>query len=359
VGTNRSAPSAPARIRTPAKARPASGLRRPGGHEILAGIFGILFIAFVIVGSRAIRPPANATLQLNGISSLRLTGADTADFSAYAQRLNLDSPNGQVDIALPLPPSQCEKLASDLGGTCGPPGVTVRTSLTATWDTPELVSLATVRRGDIGFAVTAGDSLGMAIDVSGAIPRLCLTGSLDRAKLTLGPSATPVTITTRGGDLPLACGGLLLHVVSSNPAGHSTLFFDRIGSASARLIGSQMTVRASDETVTLSPGGQTVSVSGPIYVASEKPFTLTATTAETPGKLMTATDVRAPRATSLMTGDTQHIPSLWDREAQLMGFILAPISGLVGFGATWLTLKAVQRLRFGNGRRAAARRAKR
>ena len=359
MGRIRSAPSAPARIRTPAKARRARARRRPGGHEILAGIFGILFIAFAIIGSRSIRPPASATLQLNGISSLRLTGADTADFSAYAQRLNLDSPDGQVDVALPLSPSQCEKLASDLGGTCGQAGVTLRTSLTASWDSPELVSLATVQRGDIGFAVTPGDSLGMAIDISGAIPRLCLTGSLDRAKLTLGPSATPVTITTGGGDLPPACRGLLLHVVSTNPAGHSTLFFDRIASASARLIGSQMTVKASDETVTVSPGGQTVSVSGPISVTSEKPFTVTATTAEPAGKVITATDVRAPRATSLMTGDTQHIPSLWDREAQLMGFILAPISGLVGFGATWLTLKAVQRLRFGNGRRVAARRAKR
>src|SRR6266566_1815867 len=86
VGTNRSAPSAPARIRTPAKARPARVQRRPGGHEILAGIFSILFIAFTIIGSRAIRPPASATLQLNGISSLRLTAADRADFSAYAQR---------------------------------------------------------------------------------------------------------------------------------------------------------------------------------------------------------------------------------------------------------------------------------
>src|SRR5947209_9581858 len=252
----------------------------PGLSRWQVLLVGVVTLAFLVAAYEAMNRewlPASATIHLSGISRLDFKGQVTADFSAYVQHLHLGSPTGQVDLALPVPGSRCEDVASALGGTCGTTGLTLPTSLDARWDSPEQVTLVSHKGSEVTLTAMPPEQGGgmEMVFTGGGPPRLCLVGSLDRARLTLGPSATPVTVMTGGAPPPPSCEGLILHLTSSQPTGQSAFGVDQVADASATLTGSEMEVSASEERITVTPGDRDMSVSGPLMLRSQRPFSLT------------------------------------------------------------------------------------
>src|SRR6266851_4253425 len=141
---------------------------------ILAGAYALL--------NRHWRP-ASTTLHLSGISSLDFKGQPVqADFSAFAGRIRLGSPSGQVDLALPVPNTSCQAYASVLGGICGESGLTLDTSLDAAWAAPEQVTMVTYHGNDANLSTDADGRVEVVV-AGGGPARLCLARSLDQAKL--------------------------------------------------------------------------------------------------------------------------------------------------------------------------------
>jgi len=283
-------------------------------QAFLAAVIVLLTGVVLFVISSHVRPSAAATIHLSGISRVDFKGQVAAEFSAYIQHLHLGSPTGQVDLALPVPGSQCQDVASALGGTCGTTGLTLPTSLDARWDSPEQVTLVSHQSGEVILTAMPPEQGGEIemVFVGGSPARLCLTRSLDRAKLTLGPSATPVTLPTGGAQPLSSCDGLILHLGSSQLAGPSVFWVDQVADASARLTGLEIQVSASDERFTVTPGDSDHPVTGPLTLRSEKPFSLT--TAGVAPNITSVSDVQTAGATSLFVFGAERIPTLWRRE---------------------------------------------
>ena len=281
--------------------------------------FAVVVVSVSFLVLSGIRLPATATIHLSGISRVDFKGQVTAEFSAYVQHVHLGSPSGQVDLALPVPGSQCQNVAKALDGTCGSTGLTLGTSLDAQWDSPEQVTLVSHKGSEVTLTAMPPEQGGgmEMVFTGGGPPRLCLVGSLDRARLTVGPSAKPVTVTTGGAQPPPSCEGLILHLMSSQPTGQSAFGVAQVADASATLTGSEMEVSASGEQFTVTPGDRDVSVSGPLTLHSETPFTLTTTGPA--ANVTTVTDVHTAKATSVYVFGAERIPTEWQRLSALLG----------------------------------------
>jgi len=314
------------------------------GQKAVSATFGIIFTGIALVSLLTIRPPARSSLDITGVTSVKLTVAQNVEFWAYGQGLHLGYPSGQVDVELPTPRSDCNRIAASLGVNCDTSGsMTLMTTLDAGWDAAELFTLIAHDRRDGKFFIDSPGYIdSIEASVSGGGPAtLCLSAGIDSARLTLGPSKIPVTIGPSTTASSVDCSkGVTIHLASRDPSGESGFVIDHVSNASIILTGSEAAI-SSQKIVVTAASARRGPVASPLTVVSDSPFKLT--TIGFPPNATESHVVWVSNAVHLIDGDgSENVPSLWELW-QWANILLPAFSGLAGILGGWIVINQVRK----------------
>jgi hypothetical protein len=239
------------------------------------------------------------------------------------QLILVGSGSGLAQVDLPLPRSSCAKLAGALNVTCAGGQLVMGTPAFFTWSAPEQVqSPAGATTATKLYLSTTGASGGQPSVTLATrtvhTPALCFSSPGTAATLTISVGNRSKKIPVPGGQAA-GCGGLS---ALAGVAGSGSPPAFELNDVSALNLGASRGAAAQLQgfagSMTLTPGGTTIP--GPGDISIHGSTSVSAELAIAPGSK--SLGVHDPAAGSVLTGNGQLVPSVWSRQAPILGPVL-------------------------------------
>jgi hypothetical protein len=283
---------------------------------------------------RDIRPSVKLTASTRGLVGLQdvtLNGKGTAHqavrwgITGLVQELTFRG-FGAAEAILPLPISDCQKMASALQASCINHSVVLSSPSSITWSRADIVYGAprTQTATSLEVAPTAAGYVNLFAQGSRP-PVLCFDPPSQSTKLhvTRGTLSFPATVP---GLQTTACGQGLAIVVQT-PGAHGSGFVELGGVSSATVTGSAPAALAQGFAgpIVLNPGGTTV-IGSPSQVTMRAAGHAVLKATISTGTASQALDLSSGAAGSVVTSAGDLVPSEWARNSD---FIVPLFGGVV------------------------------
>jgi hypothetical protein len=327
-----------------------------GCATLLAAVLIVCAVVYVFGLLRESHPPVNLTASTRGLVGLQdvtLTGNDAANrpirwsITGWAKQLAFRG-FGTAEAILPLPISDCTKMAAALDGSCTNRSVVLRTPSTITWSRADLVNAASGTETATSLEVAPTTAGYLDLFAQGSRPlAVCFNPPRQSTKLTVTrgtlvfPASVPGLQTTE-------CGQGVAVVVQEQGA-HDSGFIELGGISSATVTGHapQAVTQGFAGSIVLNPGGTTVIGSpGQVTMRAAGNAVLTATVKM--GAASQALDLSSGAADMVVTSAGELVPSEWARNSDFIAPLFGGVVTLavaVLSGAAQELLACVRRLR--------------
>jgi hypothetical protein len=230
--------------------------------------------------------------------------------------------DGMADVILPLPVSECPKLASELGTTCDSGGrLAIGAPATLTWSTAQTLQTVTpVSASGLDIASTAIRPAALTVTLSARtdqVPTLCFDWPLQAATLTISEnSAHPLPVTFPGHRIVPCSAGVQLLIGTSGQGEPPAIELAGIGNLTIKATATGADLQGFAGLIDLNPGGSKVLGSPTVVSLHSRASTPLSTDFQVgpSGQLMT---MNSGAADSVMTDTGQLVPTEWSRQRAL------------------------------------------
>jgi ketosteroid isomerase-like protein len=317
----------------------------PGTSGIIALVLAMIGASVAIYAYDMLnewRRPVAALVSTQSLATLRhLTMVGPRDDSvswiieqAYVERLAvIGAEPGAVEILLPLPGSECQGLADDLGGTCSDGVVTVGTPVDLTWSSSQFLSSNGQRvHGeslDLAPSNRTPEEGGLALfTVTNSRPSLCFNSPQAETTLSAsrGAGGMPYTHSFLLTDTVVPCDAALHLVVGGVQSPPPTIELRNIDSLTLSATGPTASLQGLSGQVALTPGG-TTALGSPTVLNLRAGASDPLVASLDLGSGLQSLKVHSPATTSVLTESGELVPSEWQRDP---GILVPLLGGFVG-----------------------------
>jgi ketosteroid isomerase-like protein len=299
---------------------------------------------FAYNGLHRWRRPVTATVSTQNVGALQhvtmsgaMKGLGSVSWvidAGYVARLTVSGPEqGTVDVALPLPLSQCNDLAAAVNGVCTAEGqVSVGTPVELAWSTPEALSSTNGLRlmaNSLDLA-TSGGAGGIHVVLysrTSSQPSVCFSSPQTPARLAVSRGALQARYRFKGDESAVTCDAALHLAIGSAGLGQPpAIELDGIDALTLHASAPFDTLQGLTGQTVLTPGGTTV-LGSPTVVAlrATEGDPLAATLDIGPGRQSLVVHSRSVK--SVLTDAGELVPSEWERDP---GIIVPILGGFIG-----------------------------
>jgi len=233
-----------------------------------------LVTLFAAIFATQQHPADDITLNAMGVSSITVKGSTTGTFFAYAKSMLLTASSGQLDLALPVPATDCGLIQS----TCQGGRAQVDQPLRSAWPAPRSLEIDNASGSQIHLGTLLPEQGGgVSFSVTGPDPlQLCMGPAGDGSSLDLRIGATDVTFPATP---VVPCGsGLVLSFRPALQSPTSGLILQGLTGVRTRLHGNHVTLSYNTLRLTLhsTSSDTTYDGGGGMEVQSDRAFSFTA-----------------------------------------------------------------------------------
>jgi hypothetical protein len=241
--------------------------------EAVAAAVALMTLVAAISATQ-LHPADDITLNAMGVSTITVKGSTTGTFFAYAKSMLLTASSGRLDVALPVPASDCSLVQP----ACQGGRAQVDQPVSSAWPAPRSLEVDNASGSQIHLGtILPEQGGGVSFSVTGPGPlQLCMGPAGDGSPLALRIGTTDVTFPATP---VVPCGsGLVLSFRPALQSPTSGLILQGLTAVRTRLHGNQLTL--SYDTLRLTPhstaSDTTFAGGGGMEIDSDQGFYFTA-----------------------------------------------------------------------------------
>jgi hypothetical protein len=250
----------------------SKGLERA---QVVGAAVALVTLAAALYATQQ-HPADDITLNAMGVSTITVKGSTTGTFFAYAKSMLLTASSGQLDVALPVPATDCSLIQR----VCQAGRAQVDQPVSSAWPAPRSLEVDNASGSQIHLGtILPEQGGGVSFSVTGPGPlQLCIGPAGDGSALALRIGTTDVTFPATP---VVPCGSGLGLVLSFRPALQSPtsgLILQGVTAVRTRLQGNQLTLSYGTLRLTLhsTASDTTYDGGGGMEIDSDQAFYFTA-----------------------------------------------------------------------------------